>query len=179
MRRRVLLTAAVLLPAACATTPEPAAPPRRFGIEQFYTADPALLRAAVQTDVRVLIQAVDLNVSVQAPQVARYVIRLQRRVAVDPRLPAAPAGQGWQAFALTAEDAVTLVTVRQLLLSQPGGRSGAIDVAVSAQPALVPADLIGALPLRIDMLVDNRDGWFTQVGPLLLDTRQTEAVTKG
>jgi hypothetical protein len=32
---------------------------------------------------------------------------------------------------------------------------------VSAQPALVPAELIAALPVRIDMLVDNGEGWFT------------------
>jgi len=34
-------------------------------------------------------------------------------------------------------------------------------VSVAAQPAMVPADLVAALPLRIEMLVDNGRGWFT------------------
>jgi hypothetical protein len=43
-------------------------------------------------------------------------------------------------------------------------------VTVSALPAMVPADLIAALPVRIEMLVDNREGWFT-LGEGTLDLR--------
>ena len=183
VKRRALLVAAALLPAACATGPtQPAstAPTQRFGVEQFYSVDPAVLRAAVLTDTRALFQAVDLDVSVKAPAApARYVIRLRRSLAVDPRLAPAPAGQAWQVFALTTDDALALVTVRQLLLSQPREQAGEVGIVVTAQPALVPAALAAALPLRIDMLVDNRAGWFTQVEQTLLDTRKAEKEKKG
>ncbi len=182
MKRRTLLAVAALLPAACATSPdEPTAPGsrKRFGIRQFFALDPATLRAAVLTDVRAIFQEVDLDLTARQTPAARYVIRLQRPMAIDPRLPPAPAGQAWQVFALTPEDAATLTTVRQLLLSHPREQAEAFTVTVSARPALLPADLITALPLRIDLLVDNRDGWFTQVGPLLLDTRQGQGEQKG
>ncbi len=182
MKRRELLAAAALLPAACATptmAPAPPAARRRFGAEQFYAVDPAILRAAVLTDERATFQAVELDITVHSPQAARYVIRLQRPLAVDPRLPPAPRGSAWQVFALTPDAAVTLVTVRQLLLSQPRGQAAEVGIVVSALPALVPAELIGAVPLRIDMLVDNRDGWFTQLGPVLLDTRPEPPERKG
>ena len=181
MNRRALIVAVALMPLACATAPVPTAPRQSFGVEQFFAVDLATLRAAVLTDARAVFQSVVLDVAVQVPQQppARYVIRLQRPLAIDPRLPPAPAGSNWQVFALAEGDAATLATVRQLLLSQPRGQVGEIRVAVSARPALVPADLAGALPLRIDMLVDNRDGWFTQVGPLLLDTREGAAERKG
>jgi hypothetical protein len=45
-----------------------------------------------------------------------------------------------------------------------------VEVTVSAQPGLVPAELLGAVPLRIALLVDNREGWFT-VGEGNLDLR--------
>ena len=41
---------------------------------------------------------------------------------------------------------------------------------MSARPALVPAALIAALPVRIEMLVDNDEGWFT-LGEGTLDLR--------
>jgi hypothetical protein len=181
MNRRALIVAIALMPAACATAPTVNAPRQNFGVEQFFAVDPAILRAAVLTDARAVFQSVVLDVTVQPPQraPARYVIRLQRPLAIDPRLPPAPAGSNWQVFALAGDDVATLTTVRQLLLSQPRGQLGEIHIAISARPALVPANLAGALPLRIDMLVDNRDGWFTQVGPLLLDTREGAAERKG
>jgi hypothetical protein len=180
MRRRTLLAVASLLPAACAAPSAPMRPAAqpRLDIERFYKLDPAMLRAAVLSDSRALFLAVDLDLTVQSPESARYVIRLQRPLAIDSRLPPAPEGQSWRVFGLTAADVATLATVQQLLTSQRE-QAGNVDIAVSARPALVPADLAGALPLRIDLLVDPREGWFTQVGPVLLDTRATNAKPSG
>ena len=89
---------------------------------------------------------------------SRHVAFADEAVRIGP--PPAPEGLAWRVLALSAEAAATLVTVRQMLASRLPGPEG-LAVTVSAQPALVPAELIAALPVRIDMLVDNREGWFT------------------
>ena len=157
MRRRLFLLAAASWLAACATAPEQSK--RRLAGTDIFAVDPAVLRAAVLTDARVTIQAVIVDLRSPALD-ERFVLRLQQPAAVDRRLPPAPEGLAWRVLALSAEAAATLVTVRQMLASRLPGPEG-LAVTVSAQPALVPAELIAALPVRIDMLVDNREGWFT------------------
>jgi hypothetical protein len=154
----MLLAAAVAFVAGCATAPSPAPQSRRFTTTDFFALDPATLRAAVLTDARVLFQAVVIDVQAATE---RFVFRLQQPVSFDPRLPAPPAGRAWQVYALAADQAAALATVRQLLRSRTGPQ-GDLKLSISAQPALVPGELIAALPLRIDMLVDQREGWFIQ-----------------
>lgn len=157
MRRRLFLLAAAGALAACASAPEQ--PKRRLTGADLFAVDPAALRAAVLTDARVAIQSVVIDVRSPALD-ERFVLRLQQPAAVDHRLPAAADGLAWRVLALSAEARATLVTVRQMLASRLPGPEG-LAVTVSAQPALVPAELIAALPVRIEMLVDNREGWFT------------------
>jgi hypothetical protein len=159
VRRRSLLAATAAWLAACATAPAPDARRRRLTAADMLAVEPGVLRAAVLTDTRVVIQAVVIELRETGKQ-ERFLIRLQQPVAPDLALPPAPPGRRWQVFALAADGATTLVTVRQLLLSRTGGPE-AIAVTASAQPAMVPADLVAALPLRIEALVDNREGWFT------------------
>lgn len=157
MKRRTLLVAAAGV-AACTAVPKVEAPARAFTAADLFSVEPALLRAAVQTDPRAVVQAVDLDLRVGAE---RFVIRLQQPAAVDARLPAPSPPRRWQVFALAPAEYATLVTVRQLLqerLAAPGSR---LELTVVAQPAMVPSELLAALPLRIDLLVDNREGWFT------------------
>ena len=160
MRRRALLAAAGgWLLAACTTVPPQPTKKRAVTAADVFALDPAVLRAAVLTDTRVMMQAVAIELLAPA-QEERFVIRMLQSVAVDPRLPPPPAGHAWQVFALTAEGTTTLVTVRQLLASRTPAAADAIAVSVSAQAAMVPADLLAALPVRIELLVDNREGWF-------------------
>lgn len=166
MKRRLFLLAAAGWLAGCATAPEERK--RRLTGSDLFAVDPAALRAAVLTDARVTIQAVIIDLRSPALD-ERFVIRLQQPAAVDPRLPAAPEGLAWRVLALSADAAATLIAVRQMLASRLPGPEG-LAVTVSAQPALVPADLIAALPIRIDLLVDNREGWFT-LGEGTLDLR--------
>jgi hypothetical protein len=167
VRRRLLLLATAGWLAGCATAPEPAK--RRLTGTDLFAVDPAVLRAAVLTDARVAIQAVVIEVRSPALD-ERFVLRLQQPAAVDRRLPPAPDGLAWRVLSLAAEAATTLVTVRQMLASRLPGPEG-LEVTVSAQPALVPAELIAALPVRIELLVDNREGWFT-LGEGTLDFRR-------
>jgi len=161
VKRRALLVAGAGLLAACAKAP-PQPPARRLltGAD-LYTVDPAALRAAVLTDERVVLQGVAIDLRTVGES-ERYLVRMQSRAAVDTRLPPAPKGRNWQVYALTPEGAATLVTVRKMLIGR-GTTPDALEVTVSAQPGLVPADLLAAVPLRIDMLLDNRVGWFTLV----------------
>ena len=166
MRRRLFLLAAAGWLAGCASAPEPAK--RRLTGADLFAVEPSVFRAAVLTDARVTIQAVVIDLRSPALD-ERFVLRLQQPAAVDHRLPAAPEGLAWRVMALSADAAKTLVTVRQMLASRLPGPEG-LAVTVSAQPSMVPADLIAALPVRIEMLVDNREGWFT-LGEGTLDLR--------
>jgi hypothetical protein len=157
VRRRPFLLAAAAWLTGCATAPEQKK--RRLTGADLFAVDPAVLRAAVLTDTRVTIQAV--IVDLRSPALGeRFVLRLQQPAAVDQRLPPAPEGMAWRVLTLPADGMTTLVTVRKMLASRLAGPEGLV-VTVSAQPALVPAELLGALPVRIDMLVDNDEGWFT------------------
>jgi len=157
VRRRPFLLAAAAWLAGCATAPEQKK--RRLTGADLFAVDPAVLRAAVLTDARVTIQAV--IVDLRSPALGeRFVLRLQQPAAVDGRLPPPPEGLAWRVLTLSADGMTTLVTVRRMLASRLAGPEG-LEVTVSAQPALVPAELLGALPVRIDMLVDNGEGWFT------------------
>lgn len=166
MRRRLFLLAAAGWLAACTTAPEQKK--RRLTGADLFAVDPAALRAAVLTDPRVVVQAVVIDLRSPALD-ERFVLRLQQATAIDWRLPPAPDGLAWRVLALSAEERRTLLTVRQMLAARLPGPEG-LAVTVSAQPALVPADLIAALPVRIDLLVDNREGWFT-LGEGTLDLR--------
>lgn len=167
MKRRALLAAAAVALAACVSPPTPPRRQRLTGAD-VYAVDPAVLRAAVLTDERVVLQGVAIDLRTVGDG-QRYVIRMQQRATADPRLPAAPKGRAWHVYALSADGATTLTTVRQMLAAR-GTAAEAVEVTVSAQPGLAPAELLGALPLRIDMLVDNRDGWFT-IAEGVLDLR--------
>lgn len=167
MRRRLFLVAAAGWLAGCATAPEEKR--RRLTGADLFAVDPAALRAAVLTDARVMIQAVVIDLRSPALD-ERFVLRLQQPATIDRRLPEAPDGLAWRILALSAEERRTLLTVRQMLASRLPGPEG-LEVTVSAQPALVPAELIAALPVRIDLLVDNREGWFT-LGQGTLDLRR-------
>jgi hypothetical protein len=159
VNRRLFAIAAAVWLAACATAPEQNK--RRLTGSDLFAVDPTVLRAAVLTDARVTVQAVAVDVRSPALD-ERFVIRLQQRAAPDRRLPEEAEGLAWRVLALSPEAAATLRAVRQMLAARLPGPEGLV-VTVSAQPALVPAELITALPVRIDMLVDNREGWFTLV----------------
>jgi hypothetical protein len=167
VKRRIFLLACASGLAACATAPKEDIRTRPFAATDFFALDPAVLRAAVLTDERAVFQAVDIEVRAGTD---RYVFRLQQLQPSDPRLPVAPAGSRWQVFALSSDQAAALGTVRQLLSSRAAG-AGETKVAVLARSALVPADLLTALPLRVEMLVDGREGWFTQIAATTIDSR--------
>jgi predicted component of type VI protein secretion system len=167
VRRRLFLLAAAVCLAGCATAPEEKK--RRLTGADIFAVDPAVLRAAVLTDARVMIQAVVIDVRSPALD-ERFVLRLQQPAAIDRGLPPPADGLAWRVLGLSAEERRTLLTVRQMLASRLPGPEG-LAVTVSAQPALVPAELIAALPVRIDLLVDNREGWFT-LGEGTLDLRR-------
>jgi hypothetical protein len=151
-----MLAAAAAWLAGCATSPAPTL--HTLTAAELFAARPAALRAAVLTDARVLVQAVVLDLR---PPDERFVVLLEQPAPVDDwlvRLNPPAAGREWRVFSPSAEAAATLATLKQMLAGRVAAER--IAVTVHARPAMVPADLVAALPLRIDLLLDDR-GWLT------------------
>jgi len=49
-------------------------------------------------------------------------------------------------------------------------------LGVSAHESSVPPDIAKALPMRLDMLLDPGQGWFTMVSETRVDTTQSRPV---
>lgn len=157
MKRRAVLAAAAACLAGCATAPAPTR--HTLTAAELFAVEPAAVRAAVLADERVLVQAVVFDLR---PPGERFVVLLQQPAPIDAwllRLSPPPPGRRWSVFAPGAEAAATLSALKPMVLGGAAA-AGPAAVTVSAQPAMVPADLVAALPVRIDVLLDDR-GWLT------------------
>lgn len=144
---------------------------RSFGIDDFVALDPAALRAAVRTDARAGFAEVVLRVTTDWDDGERqhYDIRLRPDARPDPRLEPAPAGRRWLAFALE-EAAMASFRDLQRRLAAAGRRRGRIEIAIEPRQSQVPADVARALPVRVDLLLDPRQGYFTMIRETVVDT---------
>ena len=176
MRRRTLLGAvAALGVSGCTSVPLATMwKLRSFSADDFFALDPNLLRAAVRTDARAGFNAVDINISVvpKGGEASNHAIRLQQAVAADAGLEPAPAGRRWYVFALGSEGVKVFDAVRAqvaIIRKVPGS---SLRIGVSAQESSVPPDIAKALPMRLDLLMNPKDGWFTMVSERRIDTTQ-------
>jgi hypothetical protein len=179
-RRRLLIAAAMSAPAAlmaaCSSVPLATLwRLRGLGVDEFFALDPAQLRAAVRTDQRATFESVDVGIDVRTGDQApiRHSIRLQQGLAADPRLGPAPAGMKWHVFALGAEGVRVFDSVRRQVLALPRGQGSSVTLSVAAREGQVPPEIAARLPVRVDMLLDPKDGWFTLVSETRLDTTRS------
>jgi hypothetical protein len=90
-------------------------------------------------------------------------------------LPGAPAGRRWEIFALTAEGQRDFLRMREAAVGLPSGSS--LALTLSAREGTVPPDLARRFPLRLDLMLDTREGWFTVLKDTEVDL--TPMVGKG
>jgi len=175
MRRRALLTmgAAGMLAAACTSIPVSTMwKLARFDRAALLAVDPAQLRAAALVDQRTTMKDVTMKITL-APKEGKpvdYQILLTEPVSRDARLPSAPAGRRWDIFALTAEGQRDFMRMRESALALPPGSS--LTLGLSAREGTVPPDLTRGFPLRLDLLLDAKEGWFTVLKDSELDLTQ-------
>jgi len=173
--RRLLLTlgAAGLLAAACTSIPVSTMwKLARFDRADLLAVDPAQLRAAALVDQRATMKNVTMKVAL-APKGGApvdYLILLAEPVNRDARLPVAPDGRRWDIFALTPEGQRDFMRMRESALGLPPGSS--LTLGLSAREGNVPPDLARRFPLRLDLLLDAKDGWFTVLKDSELDLTQ-------
>ena len=175
MRRRALLTmgAAAMLAVACMSIPVSTMwKLARFDRAAMLAVDPAQLRAATLVDQRATMKNVTMKVTLAPKDRARtdYQILLAEPVSRDTRLPSAPAGRRWDIFALTPEGQRDFMRMRESALALPPGSS--LTLGLSAREGTVPPDLARRFPLRLDLLLDAKEGWFTVLKDSELDLTQ-------
>jgi hypothetical protein len=175
MKRRTLLClgAAGLLAAACTSIPVSTMwKLARFDRAAILAVDPAQLRAAALVDQRATMKNVTMKITLAPKDRAstEYQILLTEPVNRDARLPPAPAGRRWDIFALSPEGQRDFMHMRDSALGLPPGSS--LTVGLSAREGTVPPDLAQRFPLRLDLLLDAKEGWFTVLKDSELDLTQ-------
>lgn len=174
-RRAVLAAMPMLAVTACTSIPLSTMwKLRSFSIDDFFALDPAQLRAAVRTDARASYDAVDINIAVapKGGETTKHMIRLQQPAGGDTRLEPAPPGRRWYVFALGTEGVKVFDAVRNEVAAVRKIPGSSLTIGVSAREATVPPDIAKALPMRLDLLLDPKEGWFTMFSETRIDTTQ-------
>jgi hypothetical protein len=157
-----LLFAFALAGAACTSVPVSTMWKfARFDRAELLAVDPAQLRAAALIDPRATMKDVTMKVTLipKDGKETAYTVMLAAPVSRDARLPAAPPGRRWEIFALTPDGQRDFLRMREAAVSLPSGSS--LALTLSAREGMVPPDLIRRFPLRLDLMLDTSEGWFT------------------
>jgi hypothetical protein len=172
-RRRLMLLAPALLASGCLSIPVSTMwKLRGFGVDEFFALDPAQLRGAVRTDTRARYEAVviDIDIKLQGQPPARHALELRSLQAGDARLEPAPPGRRWYVFALGPQGEAVFHDLRRRLATIKRDGSNEIRIGIGARSAEVPPDLARALPMRLDLLLDPREGYVTLFKETIVDT---------
>src|SRR5512134_287459 len=169
MRRAWLALAAVAI-AGCMSVPVSTMwKLAHFDRTALMAIDPKDLRAAALVDQRATMKNVTMKVTLapRGDQPSEFQVLLTEPVDRDARLPAAPKGRRWEIFALTPDGRRDFLRMREAALKLPAGSS--LTLALSAREGNVPAELTRSFPLRLDLVLDAKEGWFTVLKDTELD----------
>ena len=173
MKRRALLGALVTLSlagAACTSVPVSTMwKLARFDRSDLLAIDPAELRAAALIDTRATMRQVTMVVTLTPKDsvASKFEIPIAEPSARNVALPAPPTNRRWEVFALNEAGQREFARMREAALKMPRGSS--ITLGLSAREGDVPPELMRRFPLRIDMMLDAKDGWFTLLKDTTLD----------
>lgn len=148
---------------------------RNFGPEQLFALDPAQLRAAARVDARASMKNVTIAIEVQPPDGSAkrsYLLPLEQPIQ-DPRLERAPADRRWFAFALSKHGLAEYERIKREYASLPKGGRGSVQISASDE-GTIPPELKRAFPLRVDVLLDPAEGYFTLINETKLDLTQSQ-----
>ena len=172
-RRHLLLLAPALAATGCLSIPASTLwRMRSFGVDAFFALDPDHNRGAVRTAARARYEAggIDIDAKLQGQPAARHALELRSQQAGDPRLEPAPPGRRWYVFALGPPGVEVFHDLRRRLATVRRDGSSEIRIGIGARSAEVPPELARALPMRLDLLLDPREGYFTMFRETTVDT---------
>ncbi|HET9025536.1 MAG TPA: hypothetical protein VFN64_13255 [Burkholderiaceae bacterium] len=173
MKRRSLLALA-LLTAGCTSVPLSTMwRLRSFSADQLFALDPTQLRAAARVDARAKMKDVTISLEVEPSDGSArrtYLIPLEQPVN-DLRLERPPADRRWFAFGLSKPGLVEYQRIKREYASVPKGSRGTVKIAAS-DDGTIPPELKHAFPLRVDVLLDPAEGYFTLINETKLDLSQ-------
>jgi hypothetical protein len=170
MKRRSVLALIALL-SGCSSVPLATMwRLRNFGAEQLFALDPTELRAAARVDSRARMKDVTIRLEVRpadGSDAREYLIPPM----IDPRLERAPSDRRWFAFAPSSQGLAEYQRVKREYGSVPKGSQGTLKIAAADDGTVAP-ELKRAFPLRVDVLLDPADGYFTLISETKLDLSQ-------
>jgi len=173
MRRRTLIAALATIPlAGTACTSVPVSTMwklARLDETALVAIDPADLRAAVLIDARATMRQVTMAVTLtpKGGKEATFEIPIAEPSARNAGLPPAPAGRRWEAFALGSAGQREFARMRSAALALPRGSELALRIV--PREGDVPPALMSRFPLRIELMLDPKEGWFTLMRDTTLD----------
>jgi hypothetical protein len=173
MKRRALLAATALL-AACSSVPVSTMwRLRNFTPDKLFELDPTELRAAAYVDTRAVMKNAKIELDItpaDGSPVRTYVIPLDQPVS-DPRLERPAPDRRWYAFALSPQGLAEYQRIKREYAMVPKGSRGTLKISAADDNA-TPPDLKRSFPLRIDILLDPAEGYFTLISETRLDLSQ-------
>jgi hypothetical protein len=143
---------------------------RNFGAEQLFAFEPTQLRAAARVDSRATIKNVTITIDIEPPDASArrsYALPLEQPVR-DPRLEPAPADRRWYAFALSSHGLVEYQRIKREYASVAKGSRGIVKISASDDGTIAP-ELRRRFPLRLDILLDPAEGYFTLISETHVD----------
>lgn len=173
MKRRAFLAVAATL-AGCSSVPLSTLwLLRNFGPEQLFALDPTDLRAAARVDTRARMKSATITVEVKPADGSAlrvYVLPLEQPVN-DPRLERPPPERHWFAFALSPKGLAEYQRIKREYATVSKGSRGTVKISAD-DDGTIPPDLKKAFPLRVDVLLDPAEGYFTLISETKLDLSQ-------
>ena len=146
---------------------------RNFGPEQLFALDPTELRAAARVESRARMKSATISIEVKPADgsaLRAYVLPLERPVD-DPRLERAPAARRWYAIGLSPQGLAEYQRIKRDFAAAPKGSHGTVKISADDDGTLSP-ELKKAFPLRLDVLLDPAEGYFTLISETKLDLSQ-------